>query len=614
MSSSSSSLDDYDYIFKILLVGDSGAGKSCLLLRFVDDTYTEAFIATIGVDFRVRTVVLDDKVVKLQVWDTVRQPTYLVCVPRMPSYRGTHGILAVFDTTDPVSFSSVKQQWLPEIKRYASSSVNVMLVGTKLDLPSKRAVPTEEAQLFAEQMGIDYWETSSKLGVNVDAAFMDLARQIKRRMCATSEVASTPQPPTVLQRAVSLAQKALSRNDDGAVRAVRADVHPVEAARKKDLALCHAAIEGRLSDTHRLLKEDTRVGLAASVNFSRAIRLAAAHGHLAVVDRLLRDKRVDPSSGALRCAAFHGHLAVVERLMRDERVDPSADDNSAVCAAAVRGHAAVVYRLLRDERVDPSAQGDCVIRSAAQHNLVDMVARLLADKRVDPTRRHGPLSAAAGAGHVAVVERLLQDERIDPAAFQNAALLEAVVGGHAAVVKRLLEHLSVDASDRNNEAIRQAASRGHFAVVESLIRADPSTADNEALLAAVADGHAKVVALLLLLCDDRVDPSADGDRAVRIAAQRGRIDIVELLLQDGRASVATAIECFLGAHEFELIKRLECRERMTEICIALQDLSLPAWITVQIVEMACPWSTVRLGLKWNLVCAVKHFHQRRKAH
>jgi ankyrin repeat protein len=297
--------------------------------------------------------------------------------------------------------------------------------------------------------------------------------------------------------------------------------------------------------------------------------------------------------------------------MQDERVDPSADNNSAVCAAAVRGHAAVVDRLLRDERVDPSAQGNCVIDSAAQRDLVDIVDRLLADKRVDPTRS---LLAAARAGHVAVVRRLLQDERIDPAAFQNAAVREAAVRGHAAVVERLLEHPSVDASDRDNEAIRQAASRGHFAVVESLIRADPSTADNEVLLAAVAQGHAKVVALLLLLCGDHVDPSADGDRAVRIAAERGRIDIVELLLQDGRASVATAIECFLGAHEYELIKRLECRERMTEICIALEDLSLPAWITVQIVEMACPWSTVRLGLKWNLVCAVKHFHQRRKVH
>jgi Ras-related protein Rab-1A len=168
-----------DFLFKILLMGDSGVGKSCLMLRHFDDAFTDVYVSTIGFgfEFKVRTVVLSNKAVKLQVWDTSAPMLH-----RMPSsYRGAHGILVVFDTTDLESFMSVKQRWLPEIERYAHSEVNLTLVGTKLDLSSSRVVPTEEAQLFADQMGIAYWETSSKLGVNVDAAFMDLTRQITRR-------------------------------------------------------------------------------------------------------------------------------------------------------------------------------------------------------------------------------------------------------------------------------------------------------------------------------------------------------------------------------------------------------------------------------------------------
>jgi hypothetical protein len=94
---------------------------------------------------------------------------------------------------------------------------------------------------------------------------------------------------------------------------------------------------------------------------------------------------------------------------------------------------------------------------------------------------------------------------------------------------------------------------------------------------------------------------------VRLAAQKGYVAVVDRLLEDDRVDAAVAIQHSHPEH----LKRFECRERLTEICIALQDLALPAWITVQILDAARPWSTLPLHSKWNLVCAVKHFHDKR---
>uniref|UniRef100_A0A158P5W4 Ras-related protein Rab-1A n=2 Tax=Angiostrongylus cantonensis TaxID=6313 RepID=A0A158P5W4_ANGCA len=168
-----------DYLFKLLLIGDSGVGKSCLLLRFADDTYTESYISTIGVDFKIRTIELDGKTIKLQIWDTAGQERFRTITSSY--YRGAHGIIVVYDITDQESFNNVKQ-WLQEIDRYACENVNKLLVGNKCDLTAKRAVEIQAAKEYADQLGIPFLETSAKSSTNVEQAFLTMASEIKSRM------------------------------------------------------------------------------------------------------------------------------------------------------------------------------------------------------------------------------------------------------------------------------------------------------------------------------------------------------------------------------------------------------------------------------------------------
>jgi len=170
-------------LFKLLLIGDSGVGKSCLLLRFADDTYAESYISTIGVDFKIRTIQLEGKTIKLQIWDTAGQERFRTITSSY--YRGAHGIIVVYDITDADSFSNVKN-WLEEIARYACEGVNKLLVGNKCDLASKRAVEKKTAEDFANKLDIPFLETSAKSNNNVEAAFMTMASKIKTRIGQSS--------------------------------------------------------------------------------------------------------------------------------------------------------------------------------------------------------------------------------------------------------------------------------------------------------------------------------------------------------------------------------------------------------------------------------------------
>lgn len=170
---------EYDYLFKLLLIGDSGVGKSCLLLRFAEDTYTQDYISTIGVDFKIRTIELDGKTIKLQIWDTAGQERFRTITSSY--YRGAHGIIIVYDVTDQESFNNVNQ-WLQEIDRYATGGVMKLLVGNKSDLKDKKVVDYTVAKEFADALEIPLIETSALDSTNVEQAFFNMARQIKSQM------------------------------------------------------------------------------------------------------------------------------------------------------------------------------------------------------------------------------------------------------------------------------------------------------------------------------------------------------------------------------------------------------------------------------------------------
>ncbi|KAI0738018.1 GTP-binding protein ypt1 [Daedaleopsis nitida] len=178
--------DGYDYLFKLLLIGDSGVGKSCLLLRFAEDSFTDSYLSTIGVDFKIRTIELEGKTVKLQIWDTAGQERFRTIAAAY--YRGAHGIIMVYDVTEAETFSNVKG-WMQEIERYASEDVKKLIIGNKSDLVERKVVEYSTAK-FADTLSIPFIETSAKNSTNVEEAFTMMAKTIKDDVDSQPEDAS----------------------------------------------------------------------------------------------------------------------------------------------------------------------------------------------------------------------------------------------------------------------------------------------------------------------------------------------------------------------------------------------------------------------------------------
>lgn len=170
----------YDYLIKLLLIGDSGVGKSCLLLRYSDDSFTSSFITTIGIDFKIKSILLDDKKVKLQIWDTAGQERFRTITTAY--YRGAMGILLVYDVGDQNSFNNVVN-WMRQIDEHAAENVNRVLIGNKCDVDaSQRQVTHEMGKSLADEYGIRFFETSAKNNINVEEAFMCMAKDIVERL------------------------------------------------------------------------------------------------------------------------------------------------------------------------------------------------------------------------------------------------------------------------------------------------------------------------------------------------------------------------------------------------------------------------------------------------
>ncbi len=157
-----------------MLVGDSGVGKSCLLLRFADDTFIESYISTIGVDFRFKTLNVDGKLIKLQIWDTAGQERFRTITSAY--YRGADGVILVFDKTNKDSFNHIPD-WLDEINKYSGNSEKV-LVGNKDDMVEQCQVDLETARNFAESQKMAYVETSALSAHQVELAFQTITRKL----------------------------------------------------------------------------------------------------------------------------------------------------------------------------------------------------------------------------------------------------------------------------------------------------------------------------------------------------------------------------------------------------------------------------------------------------
>lgn len=165
----------YDLLFKLLLIGDSGVGKTCLLFRFSDDAFNTTFISTIGIDFKIKTVELGGKKIKLQIWDTAGQERFHTITTSY--YRGSMGIMLVYDITNVKTFDNISK-WLRNIDEHANEDVEKMILGNKCDMDDKRQVPTARGETIAREHNIPFLETSAKANINVEKAFMNLAQAI----------------------------------------------------------------------------------------------------------------------------------------------------------------------------------------------------------------------------------------------------------------------------------------------------------------------------------------------------------------------------------------------------------------------------------------------------
>ena len=168
----------FDYMFKVLLLGDAGVGKTSLMWRFSEDVFNKTYISTIGIDFKLRTIEVQGKRVRLQVWDTAGQERFHAI--SVSYYRTAVGIMLVYDITRRRSFENIAK-WLRNIDEHAKEDVIKLLIGNKCDLHGPRAVKREEGEKLAEEYDMSFFETSAKENESIEEAFECIAKEVMEK-------------------------------------------------------------------------------------------------------------------------------------------------------------------------------------------------------------------------------------------------------------------------------------------------------------------------------------------------------------------------------------------------------------------------------------------------
>ena len=168
-----------DYKLKVVIIGDSGVGKTNLIKRFVSDTFSENSKATVGVEFLSKTYKINDHIFKIELWDTAGQERYKSITSVY--YKGSKGALLVYDITSQITFDNIGK-WITEIRDKTSKDITLMMVGNKMDLSQYREVSNEQALNKAKTLGIPIMETSALDSTNVKEAFYDLLKEMYKDM------------------------------------------------------------------------------------------------------------------------------------------------------------------------------------------------------------------------------------------------------------------------------------------------------------------------------------------------------------------------------------------------------------------------------------------------